>query len=303
MKRFVPTIILVIVCIGAFWYASSQSFFKKAEESTAKPLVTVKKEDITAVKLKTGADNIEMELKDGKWTMSKPQAIPLSSFETDTWASSFVTLTQEGEVDANPTDLSGFGLQTPAQEYEVTLKGGSVKTVQVGAPLPIAGYYYVKLKDAPNVYKVSETAIQGLAKTPMDFMEKMPIAVTYSDVLSVSLTWNGASKSLTKSDPAKTASESAWKFGDKELTGSEATSFLDQILLLSTDQLAKPSSSIKLDSPELKLELKQKKDGKDSTDAYTGKVDGETVWIVKQGDTWAYGVPKASVQDLYDALK
>lgn len=303
MKRFIPTIILVIICIGAFWYASSQSFFKKEEVQTTKPLVTVKKEDITAVKLKNGTDLTEIQRKDGQWTMTQPSALPLSAFDTDSWTSAFVSLTQDGEVDANPADLSGFGLQTPTQEYEVALKDGSAKTVQIGAPLPIAGYYYAKLKDAPTVYKISETSVQSLAKKPIDFMQKMPIAVSYSDVQSVSLKWSGASKTLTKSDATKTASESAWKFGDKELTGSDATAVLDKILLLSTDQMAKPSSALKLDNPELKVELKLKKDGKDSMETYTGKVDGETVWIVKQGDTWAYAIPKTSIQEMFDALK
>lgn len=303
MKRFLPTIILVVVCIAGFWYASSQNFFKKEEEATTKPLVTVKKEDITAFSLKTGTDTVELQLKDNVWSMSKPSALPLSTMDVDGWTSSFVSLTQDGEVDANPSDLAGFGLANPASEYTVTLKNGSTQTVQVGNPLPIAGYSYVKLKDAPNVYKLSDTTLQGLQKQAIDFMKKMPIEFTYSDVQSLVMTWNGASKTLTKSDTTKTASESTWKFGEKELQGTDATAVLDKALLLSTDQLAKPASQVTAGAPELKVDVKQSKEGKETTESYTGKVDGDNVWIVKQGDTWAYAVAKTTVQEMFDALQ
>ncbi len=304
MKRFIPTIILVIICIGAFWYASSQSFFKEEEESTAaQPLAPIIPDEVTSIKLTAASETTELQRKDDQWTMTKPSALPLTAYAAESWLNAFAALTHEGEVDASPADLSGFGLTTPSQEYEVTLKNGSVKSIQIGAPLPISGYFYAKLKDSPAVYKVSDGGLQGLALAPIDFMQKLPVVAAYNDVLNVSVNWKGEGKTLTKSDPAKTANESAWKFGDKELAGTEATTFLDKVILMSTQELVKPSAEVKQDNPELKLKLTLKKDGTESTHTYIGTVDGESVWIVKQGDAWAYSIPQASVQEMFDALK
>ncbi|WP_127580258.1 DUF4340 domain-containing protein [Paenibacillus koleovorans] len=302
MKRFLPTIILVVLCIAGFIYASSQNFFKEEEEQTAKALLAIKEEDVTSYRIKTAADEVELQRKDAGWTMTKPSAMPLAPFEADGWLNGFISVTQEGVVDASPADLGKFGLASPTEEYEVTLKNGSKTTLQIGSPLPIYGYYYAKLKETAPVYKLPETSVRILQKTPLDFIQKMPINIGYNDLTGATVTWNGASKSLAKSDPAKTASESAWKLDGKEVTGTDATDYLDQILLFSTEELLKAASSLKLDAPELKLELKVKKDGKDSTETYTGKVDGESVWIVKQGDAWAYSIPKMTVEDMFDAL-
>ncbi|PYI51224.1 DUF4340 domain-containing protein [Paenibacillus flagellatus] len=302
MKRFIPTIVLVVVCIGAFWYASTQSFFKKKDEETAsKPLVAVKSDDVTGVKIKEGG--LEFQKKDGQWAMVKPSVYPLESNAVEGWLAGFTSLTHDGEVEANPADLSVFGLKDPAKEYEVTLADGSVKTVQIGSPLPIAGHFYAKLKDAPAVYKLPEQEATSLAKDAFGFMNKTPVKMTYNEVSGLQVDWKGASKSIVKSEPAKTASESAWKLGDQELKGSDAETMLDKLLLMTTAVPVRPASELKLDAAELKLTVKSTKDGTESTNAYAGKVDGDNVWIVKQGDAWAYAVPTATIQELFDAMK
>ncbi|MDF2667824.1 MAG: hypothetical protein K0R67_130 [Paenibacillus sp.] len=304
MKRFIPTIILVIICIGAFWYASSQSFFKEEEEQIAdQTMAPIIPEEAASIKLLMESDATELQRKDDQWTMTQPSALPLAPYEAESWLNAFGALSHAGEVDANPADLSDFGLTSPSIQFEVALKNGSVKTIQIGSPLPIAGFYYAKLKESPAVYKVAEEGLQGLFKAPIDFMQKLPIVAAYNDVVSVAVSWNGASKTLIKSDTAKTANESAWKLGDKELAGTDATTFLDKVILMSTQELVKPASEVKQDNPELKLTLALKKDGAESTNSYTGKVDGENVWIIKQNDNWAYAIPTATVQEMFDIMQ
>src|SRR5690606_24954548 len=153
------------------------------------------------------------------------------------------------------------------------------------------------------VYKVSESWLQGSDLDTIDFMQKLPVVAGFNDVVSVTVNWNGAAKTVVKSDPTKTVGDSIWKFGDKDLEGSAASTFLDKVILMSTNELVKPSSDVKQDNPELKLELKLNKDGAESTNSYLGKVEGETVWIMKTGDAWAYAIPKTKVQEMFDSLK
>lgn len=302
MKRFIPTIVLVVACIGAFWYASSQSFFKKEDDADKpKPIVTVKQEDVTGIQIKQGG--IELQKKDGKWAVTKPAAYPTNAYSGDSWAGAFVALTQDSEIDANPSDLSKYGLTSPAQEFGVTLADGSSKTLQIGSPLPIAGHSYAKLKDAPNVFRVSDEQIKTLQKDVSEFVDKSPFQMTYNEVSNVQMEWKGASKTLSKIDPAKTSAESAWKLGDKELKGTDVEPILDKMLLMSSEQMVKALSEIKMDAPELKLQLKSTKDGKETTAAYVGKIEGEQIWIGLQSGPWVYSVPVTTIQELFDRIK
>jgi hypothetical protein len=302
MKRFIPTIVLVVVCIGAFWYASSQSFFKKEDDADKpKPIVTVKQEDVAGIQIKQGG--IELQKKDGKWAVTKPAAYPTNAYSGDSWAGAFIALTQDSEIDANPSDLSKYGLTSPAQEFGVTMTDGSSKTLQIGSALPIAGHSYAKLKDAPNVFRVSDEQIKTLQKDVSEFVDKSPFQMTYNEVSNVQMEWKGSSKSLSKVDPAKTSTESAWKLGDKEMKGTDVEPILDKMLLMSSEQMVKAISEIKMDAPEMKLQLKSTKDGKETTAAYVGKIEGEQIWIGLQSGPWVYSVPVATIQELFDRIK
>lgn len=304
MKRYIPTLALVIVCIAAFWYASSQSFFKKEEESASKPLLSISKDQIASVSLTNEKGNVELKNEGGSWSMVQPSKLPANSFSVDSFLTGFGSLTQDGVVDDNPSDLSKFGLQAPAQQMKAVLKDGSSRTLLIGSPLPIGGHVYAKLGDAPAVYKLSEMQLEGLNKGALDLMEKSPVLFTYNEVQSVSMNWKGTAKTVTKSDAAKTAIESAWKLGDKELTGNEATPLLDKLIALQTDQLVKPASEVKPEGGELKLEIKAAPSGKEpSATVYNGRIEGDIVWIAKQGDAWAYAIPLQSVQEAFDAVK
>lgn len=68
MKRLIPTMILVILCIGGFWFASSKDFFKE-KPPEAPALVNVKKEEVAGYTIKKGDTVIELQQKDGGWTM------------------------------------------------------------------------------------------------------------------------------------------------------------------------------------------------------------------------------------------
>lgn len=302
MKRFIPTIILVVACIGAFWYASSQSFFKSEDdESKPKSLVTVKQDDITGIQIKQGG--IELQKKDGKWALTKPAAYPTNAYSGDSWTGSFIALTQDDEIEENATDLSKYGLSNPEQEFSVTLADGSSKTVQIGLPLPIAGHHYAKLKDAPNVYRVADEQITALQKEVYDFVDRSPFQMTYNEVANIQMEWNGASKTLQKADPAKTSTESSWWFQGRELKGTDVEPILDKMLLMSSDEMVKAVSEIDRSAPEMKLVLKSVKEGKETTSTYLGNVEGDRIWIGLQEGPWAYAVPTTTIQELFDRIK
>lgn len=304
MKRFIPTLILVALCVGGFWYASSRNFFK--EETPAAPsVVAVKKEDVVAYAVKAGDSATELQQKDGKWAMTKPSALPLSDYAVTGWIDSFSAVTKDKSVDENPTDLAQFGLDKPAHEFSVTLKDGATHTLAVGNPVAVQGYYYAKYSGSPEVFRLSEANVTALSKQPLDFMEKAAVQLNYEQVRSLKVDWKGAGWTLTKAEPDKKSYEANWKLGDKEVKGADASNYLDKAAFLDTNELAKKASEVQgLNAPDLKLEVKEvDAAGKETTNVYIGKAEGDKVWIAKQGGEWAYAVAADAVQALADQGK
>ncbi|CRF28992.1 Uncharacterised protein [Mycobacterium tuberculosis] len=59
-----------------------------------------------------------------------------------------------------------------------------------------------------------------------------------------------------------------------------------------------------LDQPELRIEVRAAgTDGKEASTMYLGKVEGDNVWMAKQGGEWAFAIPAATIQELADKDK
>jgi hypothetical protein len=314
MKRLLPTLLLVIVCIGGFWYASSQSFFKDKTVVNEKKLVVLKAADIQAIQLQAKNalssvspdavfDLTELTKKAANWEMIKPAAYPVNSFSVDSWNEAYAALTYEGIVEESPTSLADYGLDKPQQYFQVTLKDGTIKKLLIGNALPIEGHVYAKFADAPKVFDVSDTLLAGLKKQPLDFVNKNAVMVKYDNVKSIQMEWKGAKWLLEKAQADKTVFESTWKLDGKERKANEGTAILDKIVALSTVVLPKAAAEVKMDEPELRITITESEAGKDTVSTFTGKIDKDNVWITKQGGAWAFSVPIASVQEAFDSSK
>lgn len=301
MKRYLPTILLVIACLGGFWYAESKSLFQNNDGTEIKHLVTMKAEDIRTISFPAADSNVELSRKGDGWEMIKPEAYPVETYGADGWVSGFITLTYESKVDENAQNLAEFGLDKPTQQYEVKLADGTVQQLLVGSPLPVAGTSYVKLGDSPVVYEVGDQQLQALVKQPYDFVDKRAVDLDYNKTTTVTIEWEGQKWQLDKTDKDKNAYEANWKIGDRELKPEEGTAVLDKLVNLQTEQMPKKAADVKFDSPELKLDITtQTEDGKETVKTYTGKLDNETVWLVQQDGAWAYAVTADAVQLTYD---
>jgi hypothetical protein len=303
MKRLIPTLLLVLVCIVAYWYASSHNFFREKKDEVKQLTASVKKEDVQSFSINTPNGQIELQRSDKDWKMTKPSDIPLNVSSVEGWLDSFGLVTYEAKVEDNAADLAKYGLDKPKQTFKVTMKNGSAQTLLIGDPLPIQGYYYAKMDGSNTVYQVGEQQITSLGKTQVDFMQKSPVKFDYDKVTGMQLNWKGQKWALTKTEKDKSAAEAKWKLGGKELKGSDVSPILDKFLFLETQQVAKPASQVKIDSPDLYVELTETDNGKDKTTMYQGKIDGGNVWLVKQGDAWAYAIPTQSIQELADKGK
>ncbi|MDR6553521.1 DUF4340 domain-containing protein [Paenibacillus qinlingensis] len=300
MKRFIPTILLVVICIGGFWYASSKDFFQEKKDEP-KSLLTLKQEDVKAVSVKTEEGQIELSRTTNGWDMQKPAAAPTNSNLVDSWLDALGLVSSTKLVEDQATNLTEYGLDKPLGTYEITLKDGSKQGLLVGTALPIEGFSYVQVEGSPAVYQVSDQSLTSLNKTPVDFADTSPIKIENDKVQSVKMTWKGQSWSLSKTDKDKVAADANWKLGDKELKGADASPLLDQLIFLHSSELPQAAAQKPTTGGELKLEIALTVDGKDVTDVYEGKLSGEQIWLAKQGGQWVYSLTAEDIQGLADA--
>lgn len=300
MKRFIPTILLVVICIGGFWYASSKDFFQEKKDEP-KSLITLKQEEVQSIHVKTEVQQIELARSGSGWEMKSPAAAPINTNQVGSWLDALGLVTWAKLVEDQVSNLANYGLDKPLGTYEVTLKDGSKKGLLVGAALPIEGFSYVQVEGSPAVYQVSDQSLSALSKEPVDFADASPVQFESDKVQSVKLTWKGQTWTLAKTDKDKVAAEANWKLGDKELKGAEANPLLDELIFLHSAVLPQPAAQKPTAGGELKVELGLSVDGKEVTEIYEGKLSQDQVWLTKQGGQWAYLLTAADIQKLADA--
>ncbi|MCY9665044.1 DUF4340 domain-containing protein [Paenibacillus alginolyticus] len=300
MKRFIPTILLVVICIGGFWYASSKNFFQEKKDEP-KSLITLKQEDVQSIHVKKEEQQIELARNGSGWDMKTPAAAPINTNQVGSWLDALGLVTSTKLVEDQVSNLSNYGLDKPVGTYEVTLKDGSKKGLLVGTALPIEGFSYVQVEGSPAVYQVSDQSLSALSKEPVDFADASPVQFESDKVQSVKLTWKGQTYTLAKTDKDKVAAEANWKLGDKELKGAEATPLLNELNFLHSAELPQPAAQKPTAGGELKIELGLTVDGKEVTEIYEGKLSQDQVWLTKQGGQWAYLLTAADIQKLADA--
>jgi len=329
MKKLIPTLALVLVCVGLIWYASSNDFFRETEKTPVK-LMDVAEANAQSIAIvstpeagasgETGTDGkaadasakpagepvtTEIVREGDGWKMTKPDAYPLNANALESWFGYVSGITQDMVVEENATDLNKYGLGKPKTEFRVTLKDGSTQSMRIGDALPVDGYFYAAVGDNNTVYRVGESSVNAAFKTPLEFIDKNPILFDTDAVTALKMQWKGQSWTLTKSEKDKSAYESKWKLGDKELAGSDASQITGAARFLASDVLPKPASDAGLDggAADLTVEVTVAQDGADVAKTYSGKLAGDAVWIAAPGEKWAFAIPQQSVQDLFDKGK
>lgn len=303
MKKFLPTIILVILLAAGFAYAKGQNFFKEKPADQGKTLFSIKKEDVSGLRITGGSGAVELKKVESGWQMVKPVAYLVSAVSADSLVGSLPSLTYKDKITDNPSDLAAFGLNKPNREIEAVLKDGTGKKLQVGNPLPIPGSSYVKFADEPAVYEVDDKVLGSIQDDPLVYVEKSVFSLAYDKVKSVAVEWKGDKWELVKKDLSKKAYESPWTIGGKELKPEEGSGILDKLAFLSAEDLPTAKSDTQWNAPELKVTVKEDDSGKETEKTYIGKLEKDKIRIAKDDGQWAYTAGADQIQGIFDQGK
>ncbi|KAF6564059.1 DUF4340 domain-containing protein [Paenibacillus sp. EKM202P] len=297
MRKWIPTVLLLVVLGAGIIYAKSQNFFRE-QAPAARQLVQLTQGDITSFAI-TGKDgkSVELNQRDGKWSMSKPRSYPLNQYTIDNWLAAIQNVKMGGVVESSPTDVAKYGISATNDQIEIKTKKGDVRTFAFGETLPSGDAVYV-LSDQKEIASVPIDTLSGLLLGADDFTDTTPF--DWDDTKLSGIEWEGQNASwMLRSSGSSGTGDSAsasWTLNGKSVAGDTATSLSQQIKNLASSQALRKASE--LNKPVHRFTLSISLSKEDSQLVYQGWTlndDPDTVWVVPPQSNWAYGLSASDV--------
>jgi len=184
---------VLVVLGGTLWWFNKHPK-KETPATPASPAVlSLKSDQIEGIRIaKTGSDPIVLKNLAGKWVIAEPKQLDADQDAVKSLVSSLSPMNSDRLIDDHPSSIDGFGLTTPAEEVDVTLKGGTVDKVLFGSDTPSGSDTYVKVAGKPAVYTVFSSTKTGFDKSVNDLRDKRLLPFNSDKVTAVTVAAKGA---------------------------------------------------------------------------------------------------------------
>ena len=191
---------VLLILGGTIWYLQKHP---KTPDTPATPPVTkllsAPVDQITGIRLaKAGADPIVLKNLAGKWVIAEPKQLPADQDAVQSLAINLAPLSADRLLEDKPANIDVFGLTTPSEEIDVTLKNGSVEKLLFGADTPSGGDIYAKLDGKPAVYTVFTSTKNNIDKGLTDLRDKRLLPYTQEKLTSIVVTSKGPAFTIAK---------------------------------------------------------------------------------------------------------
>src|SRR3984957_17058849 len=168
--------VVLLAALGVGLYFSNK---EKAAEAAKPPadappkILALTEGDITKVDLKKkGADETVLEKTNGKWQLTAPKPYPADQSAASQLVSSTANVSGDRVVEDKASNLSGYGLNAPTLEVDITAKGGKVSKLKIGDDTPTNSGSYAMLEGDPRVFTVASYVKTGIDKSASDLRDK-----------------------------------------------------------------------------------------------------------------------------------
>ncbi|WP_454193848.1 DUF4340 domain-containing protein [Paenibacillus sp. Marseille-Q7038] len=302
MKKFIPTILLLVVLAGMWAFAHSQNYFQEqAEPEKLMGTDVIDPAAITSFRIVNSGETTEITKQNNEWVMTAPEAYPVNSYAVDEWLETVTNVDLASVVEENPADLEKYGLSLDDQGITITTEDGGTVEIALGNTLPTGNKVYAQLGSG-QVVSIAETTASNLLLSPLQLMDTTPFE--WDNDQLVSLEWESSDISwVLKQKEEEEGNTAAWTLNGESVELADADSLMNQLKTIATDQvLQKPKQGVASVSFTVTAELK---DG--TTRVYQGLTDSsdEGIYYVKtnQDITLAYVISADAVDKVTDKAK
>ena len=147
---------------------------------------------------KTGSDPVVLTKLADKWEITKPSPMPADQDTAGALVNVVAALNADRLIDDKATDLNPFGLATPAEVIDISLKGGKSQKLLIGGDTPSANATYVKLDGESKVYTIPTFTKTSLTKSLNDLRDKRLLTFDQDKLTAVTLASKGPAVEFTK---------------------------------------------------------------------------------------------------------
>src|SRR5947209_2258272 len=130
--------------VWVYKHPASDDAKKTADGSNTK-LLTVPDDQFQGIKIaKVTGEALELKKENGKWVMTAPKHLTADQDTLGAMQSTLAGLTSDKLIEANATDLKGFGLDQPTLDVSVMRKDGKTDRLLIGDDTPTGAGSHAK---------------------------------------------------------------------------------------------------------------------------------------------------------------
>lgn len=299
MRKWIPTLVLVLIFAVGVVYASSHNFFRESAPVPQK-LMAVNRDAVTGIRIEqAGSEPVELIKQNGKWAMKLPHAYPLNSYAVDNWLNALEAATAGDVIEGQAKDPGKYGIGGE-NGWNITVTGtdGNAHKLAVGSTLPGGGSSYVQLESGA-VISVAQDSLSGLLLSVTEFTDTTPFEWDM-DHLS-SLEWEGTSSSWVLK---RGESGSGWNLNGKKIKDEDAASLSDRLINVATSEQLRSTLELKNESHRFTLTVTLNNDKAPKVyQGWTTSGQKDTVWVIPPDSNWAYAVPAANFEEIEQGAK
>lgn len=290
MKKYIPTLILVVVFLGGLGYALSQNFFGEEEEAPAAKLTTIDTTKVAGIRIANGDLTYLLVKNDGEWSFTEPEKYPVNPYAVDSWLETLSAAEQGSVVEEAPEDASGYGLDVAKKGITLTESNGTVVAIAIGDTLPTGNADYARI-DGGSVVQIDSNTASSLLPSITTLVDTTPFEWDDADLKE--LAYKRGAAAWTLSNTSSDAASPVWTLDGESIEGTDAATVSGSLKYIASDRLPVKASTLASAQNDFTLKLVTTLDGKETTQTYTGKKDPDIdtlVWVIPEGSEWAYAV-------------
>jgi hypothetical protein len=223
--------VLVVLAAGLGAFLVYDTYWltpaREQSESTKGRLWTVEPKDVEAVTIKRRTETVRLKRTADGWNMLEPVKTRADRAVINDLVTSLVTLRKDREIDPNPSKPADFGLEPPAAEVRVEVKGRPEPlTLLLGGKNPTGVWVYAREGAKPPVFTVGEIALRDATRDASDLRDRAVVAFDRKSVSQVDLEFDGDRMSVAADESG------AWRLvkpGPYRADAELITDFLDKL--------------------------------------------------------------------------
>lgn len=166
----------VLLCAGIYSFIPRETEPEPTPEPTAFPVLSVRKENITALSWDNAARTLHFQRTDEGWICLDDEEFPLVSQNAPRFAALLNAITQlhYHRYLSDVTDPAEYGLDVPSNVITFTCDGSETR-LTVGTQNPVTFEYYLQVSGDESVYLIDSTLPQAFSCGLFDLIETDPI--------------------------------------------------------------------------------------------------------------------------------